>query len=431
MRSLPNKSNPNAPMKSMPEKTLLLFTTGFPYGKGEQFIETEIHFLAEVFKEIHIVPEICVGEARPLPTNAKVISLKFEPLQAARPFIMKHWTELLGVYLYEIGSSRERMRYLRHPKYNLNLLISRYHQAIQLEAFMASYDLTNTVVYSYWFKDWATRLSLVRSRKKLRFEFFTRILGYDFDVKQNKEGYFPFRSFEMSQVNRIYPITNYGKRYIQREYPNYKGGLKVSHLSVYDHGWNEHHEKGYFQICSCAYLVPLKRMDLMPDILKHLDFELVWTHFGDGPEEEKILKKVENLPPNIKFDYRGFTANKDIIQFYQENPVDIFVHLSEMEGGAPVAIQEACSFGIPAIGADADGTPEIVNSQTGWLVPKDFDPKEVARIISRYQQDKEDKTAFRKGVKAYWNGEFNAEIVYRDFAREIAEVNQPLAIEKA
>ncbi|MCI4670283.1 MAG: glycosyltransferase [Bacteroidia bacterium] len=418
-------------MSPKPEKTLLLFTTGFPYGKGEQFIETEIHFLSRVFKDIHIFPEKISGEARPLPSNVKVIAFEPAPLTQVRPLVMKHGMDLLGIFSYEILNSKERGRYLKQPAWNMNLLIGNYHTALELEKVLEQYDMASTVVYSYWFKDWASKLAIIKHRKNLKFELITRILGYDFDVKQNPLGYFPFRSFEMNEVSRIYPITNYGKNYIKKHYPAYKGGLKVSHLSVYDHGWNESRQKDYFQICSCGFLVPLKRMGLMPEILKHLDFKVVWTHFGNGPEEEMIRQKASELPVNITFDYKGYTPNKDVIRFYKENPVDLFIHLSEMEGGAPVAIQEACSFGVPAIGADADGTPEIVNEQTGWLIPKDFDPKEVAKIIRDYHEDKGDKTAFRKGVKAYWNSEFNAEFVYRDFAHELAGSQKSVILEKA
>lgn len=50
----------------------------------------------------------------------------------------------------------------------------------------------------------------------------------------------------------------------------------------------------------------------------------------------------------------------------------MFIHLTETEGGVPVCISEATSFGIAVIGTDVCGVPEIVNNQTGFLITVAF-----------------------------------------------------------
>ena len=46
---------------------LFLFTNSLPYGAGEEFLETEIKYLAASFEKVVIVPGRVYGEPRPLP----------------------------------------------------------------------------------------------------------------------------------------------------------------------------------------------------------------------------------------------------------------------------------------------------------------------------------------------------------------------------
>ncbi|MBK6652391.1 hypothetical protein, partial [Zoogloea sp.] len=50
-------------------KTLVLITTAFPFGRGEQFLESEVDILATQFDRIVVVPQKKTGEARSLPEN--------------------------------------------------------------------------------------------------------------------------------------------------------------------------------------------------------------------------------------------------------------------------------------------------------------------------------------------------------------------------
>ena len=94
--------------------------------------------------------------------------------------------------------------------------------------------------------------------------------------------------------------------------------------------------------------------------------------------------------------------------------VNLFINVSELEG-IPVSLMEAISFGIPIIGCDICGVPEIVNEQTGLLLEKDFDVKEAAAKIELFLGSKASDINFRKGVKLFWNENFNADKNYPEF----------------
>jgi glycosyltransferase involved in cell wall biosynthesis len=91
------------------------------------------------------------------------------------------------------------------------------------------------------------------------------------------------------------------------------------------------------------------------------------------------------------------------------------MNVSELEG-IPVSIMEAISFGIPVTGCRICGVPEIVTSQTGLLLEKDFDVDEVAHQVKEFLLKNADETAtFRKGVREFWNVNFNAKENYLRF----------------
>ena len=50
-------------------RTLVLFTTAFPFGKGEQFLETELPYLVSRFRQVLVVPTQVKGPMRPLPAD--------------------------------------------------------------------------------------------------------------------------------------------------------------------------------------------------------------------------------------------------------------------------------------------------------------------------------------------------------------------------
>ena len=108
----------------------------------------------------------------------------------------------------------------------------------------------------------------------------------------------------------------------------------------------------------------------------------------------------------------GSRPNTEVMHWYKHHAVDAFVHTSETEGGAPVALQEAASFGIPLIAADAGGVNEIVNRTTGVLMPHDLTAEDLAACLGGFQRSGWCSAEARVGVRAFWSAHFDAEIVH-------------------
>ncbi len=112
---------------------------------------------------------------------------------------------------------------------------------------------------------------------------------------------------------------------------------------------------------------------------------------------------------------RGLVPNQSVIEFYQKQQVDLVINVSTLEG-IPVSLMEAISFGVPVVGCDTCGMLEIVTAESGFLIPTDFEPADVAALISDYHLNHPDKERFRKGVKRFWSAHYNADVNYPDFA---------------
>ena len=57
---------------------LFLFTSNYPFGKSEAFIESEINFLSKKFKNIYIFPNSSKGNKRDIPKNVDIVLLNDE-----------------------------------------------------------------------------------------------------------------------------------------------------------------------------------------------------------------------------------------------------------------------------------------------------------------------------------------------------------------
>ena len=121
--------------------------------------------------------------------------------------------------------------------------------------------------------------------------------------------------------------------------------------------------------------------------------------------------KASNLPSNIKFEFKGFVPNLEVLEYYGNNSIDLFINVSESEG-IPVSIMEAISYGIPILATDVGGTSEIVTPQTGILIPKDFKPKGSALIINKLIN--KEIIFSRKEIRLFWEKHYNAKKNYQE-----------------
>jgi glycosyltransferase involved in cell wall biosynthesis len=250
----------------------------------------------------------------------------------------------------------------------------------------------------------------------LKGKLVARMHGYDFDEKQNGRGYFPFRRSELAAFDAVHQISGYGLRHVHSQYPRYTH-FNLNRLGVSDNGMaNCGKETEPYRLVSCSNFVALKRIPLLIETLSLMKIPFIWVHFGSGAGMEEAKALAARLLPEGSYHFKGFVPNQQVLQYYREQTVDAFINMSELEG-IPVSLMEAIAAGIPVVGCNVCGVPEIVAEQTGLLLPKEVDPETAAIKIVQFLKDKARDGDFRFGVQQFQQQYFNAECNYEKFIK--------------
>jgi glycosyltransferase involved in cell wall biosynthesis len=119
----------------------------------------------------------------------------------------------------------------------------------------------------------------------------------------------------------------------------------------------------------------------------------------------------------------GNMKNSEILDYFLQSPVDIFLNASRSEG-IPVSIMEAMSCGIPAIAPDVGGIKELVSEGMGVLMSKDPTVAEIAEHVRRYACEAK-TAATREAVRQVIVSEFDAGTNYSAFIAKIDDLASP------
>lgn len=394
---------------------MILFTSHFPYLGGEAFLHHEFPFLSAKFEKITIVPSAAhSGPKADLPVNAEVYILSQNSPKPLRVLLKKYGWMLCKWFLKEFLKSPHRFNYITQFKWNWNRIIGLLQEA---ENWPVTWNSENKLMYSYWFNESATVMAIQRENG-WKNRTIVRAHGYDYDEGQQSRGYHPFRFAELKGIDHIYQISNYGLRYMRKLYGN-KPKISVHYLGVQDQldmgpvGTSE-----VYTIVSCSHFYPVKRLHLIPQILKNLNVKYHWIHIGDSFQSPEIIEATSQILDKGTYEFRGWMNNESIMELYKTTPVDLFINVSELEG-IPVAMMEAASFGIPLMGTNTCGVPEIVETETGLLVDVQFDTKEVANKIDAFLIEKARNIENRKKIVASFREKFEANKNFSAFADQL------------
>lgn len=392
-------------------KRLILFTASFPYGKGESFLENEVKTLSSRFQQVDIIPYQYneSSDIRSLPENFRVLhpssySFKFSLFFFSFPFVF-------------IMILKEFLKGKRGVKAVISETLKATHKALWIEDYVLKKNEKGSIFYSFWFNEWVTALSFLKNKKQ-DMPLITRIHGYDVFEERREGNYIPFRWFDVKQVDKIFAASNASKNYFKEKYPAFSQKVETSYLGVFDNDENPF-QKDAFTLVSCASLVPIKRVGLLLNALNKLDMDITWYHFGDGELRGELEEIAKNSKQHLTCHFMGHVPNSELLKFYQKEPVNLFVHTSNTEGGTVVAIQEAISYGIPVMACRAGGVAEIVNEQTGVLLHQDISDKDLSSEISGFRKSEKNTPEFRKKVKEFWKENFDAQKNYNNFCDRI------------
>jgi colanic acid/amylovoran biosynthesis glycosyltransferase len=414
---------------------LIIFTKSYPYDfSAEQtFLHREISCLADMFDKVVLVPKVCVGNRFDLPAGVEVD-------ESFAGFIKKN-SNIIRFFINLMNSKtiyqelRARPSLLFFPAKFLRLILFCGRAEIKKNWFrnwMADhhYDDGQIILYSYWFDDVAFGLGLIKQTNP-QIKLVSRAHGYDIYEEMYFPYYWPLRIQALAKLDKLFPASYNGRDYFRNRYPGFFDLFETAHLGVDDPGFiSKSSVDGVFRIVSCAYIVPLKRIDLLLEGIAcaarmRPEQKFEWQHFGEGRKRRKFIEEVKNkFPDNATGNLPGYVPNQDILRYYKENPVDVFINLSTTEGGAPVSIMEAVSCSIPVIATNVGGNPEIVLERNGLLLASNPTPEEVAQALLQLCDNPEIRYSMRKESRKVWQDSYNADVNFRLFAKRLKSIRE-------
>ena len=281
--------------------------------------------------------------------------------------------------------------------------------------------------YGFWFAPYT--YALAKYAKKDGATCISRAHGYDIYLDRTEVCFFPRREEAIKTIDHVFVSSEAGANYLQNLWPNYQSKFSCSYLGVDDpQVRNPKKSNNRIHVVSCSNVVDVKRVPLIAEVmilLSQIDpnVSLNWTHIGDGPELNQVIEVIEGVSEHsLNWELVGRKSRQEIEAIYSKEPIDVFINLSTTEGGAPVSIMEAMSFGIPVLATEVGGNPEIVDTNTGVLVPIDANSLYIAKQLHLLLTDELALTSKRECSYQKWKVKFDSETNYRSFTNHaIAE----------
>lgn len=392
---------------------LYLFTSSYPYGNGEGFLEDEVPFLAEKFDNVYVVPfwVTDLDSKRSMPYN-------FHLLNPA--IIGRTRNNLIGLLggkafgLYAKDFFRSKV----------------YLSKVRLKSWFGSYYRTNCIMHNkeimgiasrlkphdvcYFY--WGVGLNVLAVQWKGKAKFVSRFHATVDLWEDARDGYTPLRKELSKSLDLAVFISNMGMEYFHKHYADSK--VLLSRLGAFDFGTSEKSKDGIVRIVSCSNVIPLKRVPMIMEALSQVkDYRIEWTHIGSGTEMGKLEEMAKEKESDVfRVNLLGQVRHDQVIEYFKTHPVDLFINLSTSEG-VPVSIMEAISFDVPCIATDVGATREIVTEETGVLLDSNptFDEvvDAVGRIMTRSYHP-----------KAFWNKYYNAQSNYEKFVNALLNLSK-------
>ena len=249
-------------------------------------------------------------------------------------------------------------------------------------------EQSQLILYSYWFKDTAVALSMLKKslEKRGRNVFaFSRAHGHDLYEDRSKYGLL-FQEYCLENLDFVFPCSINGEKYLKDKYPLFKNKIQHQYLGISNNSKRILKKDNTFVVVTCSNIIKLKRLELLVDELNILseliNEKVIWICIGNGECLADLKEKTKNQ--KFAFVSLGGMSNEKVLEYYSANKIDCFINISESEG-LPVSIMEAQSFGIVTFATDVGGTSEIItDSKTGFLLPVNFNKGQLAKKIYDY-----------------------------------------------
>lgn len=410
---------------------LYLITQEFPYGPIEDsFVKPEYPYLCKHFHVSVIAAELSVPEAADRSgIDACIIPAEQSVLE--KLFSLFRFLGEKDCYreITAIVKSGQKIPQRVWRALMFGTAAETFYRRLKKKISMTK-DM-QALFYFYWFDYKCLGLTMHR-RKYPGIQIVARTHGYElYDYRElyGRQFFKPQMDARLEQLifaaqsAKDYYLRRYG-RPDGEKYPLHRLGVPYKGVTAED---RKSGCKEEFLLLSCANVVPLKRIELIIDGLSHMGQEKVkWVHIGAGEQLERMreLAAVQlDGRKNISYEFTGALPNDMVVDYYKKQYVSCFITTTETEGGSPVAVQEALSFGVPVI-ATAVGELVQMVQDNGFLLPENPIREEVAGAIGQMVSDYGSEAYFRMCSRSLeiFEEKFDAQRNFSTLAEELKKL---------
>ncbi len=208
--------------------------------------------------------------------------------------------------------------------------------------------------------------------------------GYDLSKYLKSLRFFSYKQLFL-EGDIFLPVSNFFKKKLiemgceENKIEVHHSGIDLKKFVFYS---RRKSESKAFNVLSIARLIEKKGIEYSvravgKALRKNPSYKIKYDVVGEGPLRKNLedLAKDLNVESSIKF--LGEKSTEEVLQCLRETDVLVAPSITSKDGnqeGIPNSIKEAMAVGVPVIGTQHSGIPELViNGKTGYVVPeKDY-----------------------------------------------------------
>ncbi len=399
------------------KKRLLLVTHGYPFGESERgFLSEEAKMLAEHFDLVIMALDNQDKLIYPADGIMHIERFRYSSFRKSKQFraLPRVFSPLSFKEAWAMAKNSGftnpigNLRHILYYRFNVWEMEQQIEKLVRLQKI--------DMIYTFWCNE--CTVAAVNLKKRFpHLKVVTRFNGMDLYQERAADNWQLFRKEIARRADGLCFACTYGRSYFQEHWgTEFADKMHLCYLGSIDRGTVDAPVTGILRMVSCSNVIPLKRIDLIIEGLARLPehVKVQWHHFGDGVSRKELevlaMEKLQHCS-NIEWTFHGFVPNSMLTEEYQRIKPNLFITTSSSEGGAPVSVQEAFSMGIPAIGTQVGGIPDlIIDGQTGFLLPPQALPEDVARSVMKYAALPEaEKRSMAAAARELWKQKFDAQ----------------------
>ncbi|MGI6464767.1 MAG: glycosyltransferase [Methanobacterium sp.] len=146
-------------------------------------------------------------------------------------------------------------------------------------------------------------------------------------------------------------------------------------------------DENIFQILSVGYLIERKGFEYliraMPLVLEKYENARLKI-VGTGPLESKLKELVYELDLGDEVEIVKNVSDEELLMIYNSSDLFVLPSIVDSQGnteGLGVVLLEAMACGLPVIGSDVGGIPDIIEDEKTGVLVKEKDYEELSKVI--------------------------------------------------